>query len=124
MMVSLYVAVAISLNLVVGESGLLSICQAAFYGIGAYTATLLTMNARCTFGVSTLGALVFASLMAIVIGLPALRLSGRLFCTCDSTFSDNPIQYSLQLGRAYKRAQWYSRSSGASSIRHRVEHSL
>jgi branched-chain amino acid transport system permease protein len=78
-MVSLYVAVAISLNLVIGESGLLSVCQAAFYGIGAYTSTLLVMKAHSSFVVSIGGALVFAALAAICIGLPSLRLRGDYF---------------------------------------------
>jgi branched-chain amino acid transport system permease protein len=78
-MVSLYVAVAISLNLVIGEIGLLSVCQAAFYGIGAYTATLLVMNAHWSFGLSIAGTLVVASGAAICIGLPSLRLRGDYF---------------------------------------------
>ncbi len=78
-MVSLYVAVAISLNLVIGESGLLSVCQAAFYGIGAYTGTLLAMKAHSSFLLSIGGALVFAALAAICIGLPSLRLRGDYF---------------------------------------------
>ena len=78
-MVSLYIAVALSLNLVIGESGLLSVCQAAFYGIGAYASTLLVMKAHWSFGASIIGTLVFASLSAICIGLPSLRLRGDYF---------------------------------------------
>ena len=40
---SIYAILGISLNLVVGYTGLLSVAHAAFYGIGAYaTAILLT----------------------------------------------------------------------------------
>lgn len=78
-MLSLYIAVAISLNIVVGYMGLLSACHAAFYGIGAYTATLLIMKAHWTFAASLAGALVTAAVCAICIGLPSLRLRGDYF---------------------------------------------
>ncbi len=35
-MISIYSILALSLNLLVGYTGLLSLCQAAFFGIGAY----------------------------------------------------------------------------------------
>ena len=42
-LIGIYSILALSLNLIVGYTGLLSITQAAFYGIGAYvTAILLT----------------------------------------------------------------------------------
>ena len=42
-LISIYAILGLSLNLVVGYTGLLSITHAAFYGIGAYvTAILLT----------------------------------------------------------------------------------
>ena len=35
-LISIYAILGLSLNLVVGYTGLLSVAQAAFYGIGAY----------------------------------------------------------------------------------------
>lgn len=35
-MISIYIILTLSLNLPVGYTGLLSLAQAAFYGIGAY----------------------------------------------------------------------------------------
>ena len=78
-MVALYIVVAISLNLVMGYSGLLSACHAAFYGIGAYAATLLIMKAHWTFAEALFGAIVVAAVCAVCIGLPSLRLRGDYF---------------------------------------------
>jgi branched-chain amino acid transport system permease protein len=40
-LISIYSILGVSLNLVMGYTGLLSVAHAAFYGIGAYTAALL-----------------------------------------------------------------------------------
>ena len=40
-LVSLYAILGLSLNLVVGYTGLLSATEAAFYGIGAYATAIL-----------------------------------------------------------------------------------
>lgn len=56
--------------------GLLSLGNAAFMGIGAYTAALATMKLGVPFGAAlTLGGLL-PGLVALVIGIPTLRLSG------------------------------------------------
>ncbi len=56
--------------------GLLSLGNAAFMGIGAYTAALLTMKAGAPFGVSLLAGGLLPAAVALVIGMPVLRLSG------------------------------------------------
>jgi len=40
----IYAIVAMSLNLLIGYSGLLQVAHAAYYGVGAYTAALLWNN--------------------------------------------------------------------------------
>ena len=56
--------------------GLLAMANAAFMGIGAYTAALLTMNAEMPFSVALAGGMLAPALVALVIGIPTLRLSG------------------------------------------------
>ncbi|MBF0200086.1 MAG: branched-chain amino acid ABC transporter permease [Desulfamplus sp.] len=67
---------ALGLNMLMGYAGQVSLGHAAFYGIGAYTTAVLSG----TFGVSPWAALVCAVagavLVAFVVGLPTLRLSG------------------------------------------------
>ncbi|ONN67945.1 branched-chain amino acid ABC transporter permease [Herbaspirillum sp. VT-16-41] len=56
--------------------GLLSLANAAFMGIGAYTASLLTMQFDLPFPIALAAGSVLPSLVALVIGIPTLRLSG------------------------------------------------
>jgi len=56
--------------------GQLSLGNAAFMGIGAYTASLLTMKLELPFAVSLLAGGMLPALIAIIIGIPTLRLSG------------------------------------------------
>ena len=56
--------------------GLLAMANAAFMGIGAYTASLLTMNAGASFPVALLGGIAAPTLVALLMGGPTLRLSG------------------------------------------------
>ncbi|CAN5251588.1 branched-chain amino acid ABC transporter permease [soil metagenome] len=56
--------------------GLLAMANAAFMGIGAYTAALLTMNYGMPFPVALAGGIVAPAIVAFVIGKPTLRLSG------------------------------------------------
>ena len=56
--------------------GQLSLGNAAFMGIGAYTAALATMKLGLPFGVSLLAGGLFPAGVALVIGIPVLRLSG------------------------------------------------
>lgn len=78
-MINIYAVLASSLNLVAGYTGLVSICHAAFYGIGAYTTTLLMMRAGFTFLPAMVLAIPFTALIALLIALPSLRLRGDYF---------------------------------------------
>jgi branched-chain amino acid transport system permease protein len=70
---------AISLGLVVGYLGELSLAHGAFYGIGAYTSALLSMNIGMPFWVAFPSSILFAGFLGLLIGIPALRLSGHYF---------------------------------------------
>jgi len=56
--------------------GLLAMANAAFMGLGAYTAALLTMNAGAPFPVALAGGIAVPAAVAALIGGPTLRLSG------------------------------------------------
>ena len=56
--------------------GLLAMANAAFMGIGAYTASILTMNAGMPFPVALAGGMAVPAVVALLIGAPTLRLSG------------------------------------------------
>ena len=56
--------------------GLLAMANAAFMGIGAYTASILTMNYGAPFPLALAGGIAAPTLVALLIGGPTLRLSG------------------------------------------------
>ncbi len=64
---------ALSLNLITGFCGQISLGHAAFYGIGAYTSALLT-KAGLPIGVGLLGAVILAGLVGIIVGFASLRV--------------------------------------------------
>nr|WP_209216724.1 branched-chain amino acid ABC transporter permease [Glaciimonas immobilis] len=56
--------------------GLLSLANAAFMGIGAYSAALISMNTGLPFPVALAVGGALPALVALIIGIPTLRLSG------------------------------------------------
>jgi branched-chain amino acid transport system permease protein len=56
--------------------GLLSLANAAFMGIGAYAASLISMQTGLSFPVALAAGTVTPALVALAIGIPTLRLSG------------------------------------------------
>jgi len=74
--VGIYVILALSLNLLNGYLGLLSIGHAAFYGIGAYASAKLVMEVGVPFPLAMGGAGAASSLFGYLIAKPTLRLSG------------------------------------------------
>jgi branched-chain amino acid transport system permease protein len=77
--ICLYTILAQTLNLVVGYGGMLSLCHAVFYGIGAYVSTLLTIKFHVPFLGGLLAAMIFSAASAWLIALPSLRFKGDFF---------------------------------------------
>ena len=77
-MIFIYMIFAMSLNLEVGYTGLFNFGHVAFFGIGAYTSALLTLQ-RVPFELSLLIALAMAGLWGFFISIPSLRLRGDYF---------------------------------------------
>jgi branched-chain amino acid transport system permease protein len=82
-----YAIVSIGLNLLFGFTGLISIGHAAFLGTGAYTtAILLTRIAPIPFPVILILSGLLASVFGLIVGLPALRLSGHTLAMATMGF--------------------------------------
>jgi ABC-type branched-subunit amino acid transport system permease subunit len=65
----------LSLSLVLSYTGLLSLGHATFFAIGAYTVAILTVTYHWSFWPALLLAVILCAVVAIVVGLPVLRLS-------------------------------------------------
>ncbi len=89
----IYIILTLSLNLVVGYTGLAALGHIAFSCVGAYTSSLLALN----FGVSPwLGLLIgacVAAVLGVVIGFPSIRLKGDYLAI--ATFGSGIIVYSV-----------------------------
>lgn len=77
--IGIYAILAASLNLAAGYSGLLSLCHAAFYGLGAYITTLLMVGAGFNFFLALGCAIVLTAVLSLLISAPSLRLRGDYF---------------------------------------------
>jgi branched-chain amino acid transport system permease protein len=71
---------ALSLNLIWGYTGLISLGHATFFGVGAYTSTIMIVRFGIgNFWVATLIAVMVAGLLAAIYGIIALRVFGLYF---------------------------------------------
>ena len=74
---SMIVAViALSLVLLTGFIGQISLAQAAFAGSAGFAVSKLASDAHIPFPISTVIAIVMATILGVVAGLPALRIRG------------------------------------------------
>lgn len=68
--------------------GLLTVANAAFMGIGAYTAALLSLNTGTPFLFAIAGGMLLPATVALVIGPPTLRLSGVYLAMATLAFGE------------------------------------
>ena len=67
---------AVGLNILTGHTGLISLGQGAFLGVGAYTTAILVTRFDMPTLVGIVGAVIMTSLIGTFFGLPSLRLKG------------------------------------------------
>ena len=92
---AIYAILGISLNLIVGYAGLVSVAQAAFYGIGAYITAILLATFGFNFFVALLIGITISVLASLVIGIILSRFSGDYFVLGSLGF--NAIIFSIFL---------------------------
>jgi len=92
-LVSIYAVLSASLDLLAGHSGLMSIAQAAFYGLGAYSSALLAVQFGASFGVGVLAGMAVSVSVSFIVSLPSLRLHDDYFVI--ATFGFQMILFSI-----------------------------
>lgn len=85
-MIEIYAILALSLNLVVGYTGLLSLSHAAFYGLGAYASTLLMMHVGLNFFPALVIAIFITAIFSLCIAYASLKLRGDYFAISSFAF--------------------------------------
>jgi branched-chain amino acid transport system permease protein len=84
----IFAILATSLNVVTGYSGLLSLGQQAFYGVGAYASALLAVKLNAPFPLALLAGAFMAALVSYAIGGITLRLRSAYFVISTIAFSE------------------------------------
>ena len=78
-MINIYIILTISSNLLVGMTNLLSLGQAAFYGIGAYFTIFCLMILHLPLIPTLLISMGMTALFSLLLALPSIRLKGDYF---------------------------------------------
>jgi branched-chain amino acid transport system permease protein len=87
-LIMVYMVLAMGLNILPGFCGLLDLGFVGFYGIGAYTAGLLTIHYNMSFWLIVPLAVLNGALFGVLLGAPTLRLVGDYFAIVTFGFSE------------------------------------
>jgi branched-chain amino acid transport system permease protein len=83
----IFVLFCLGLNLIVGFLGQLSLGHSAYFGIGAYTYGLVSLNTGMPFGIALIAAIIVTAIFGFLIGYPSLRLRGPYFAIVSLGFA-------------------------------------
>lgn len=92
---AIFAILGVSLNLVVGYTGLLSVAHATFYGVGAYTTAILLTKSGVGFFSSLILGIAIAVAVSFLIGIVLSRFKGDYYAL--GTFGFNAIVFAVFL---------------------------
>ena len=87
-MIGIYIILGVGINVLTGYTGQLSLGQAAFFGIGAYTAALMNTRAGLQFIPCLLGSVVVTAFFGVVLAIPALKVKGSYLALLTMGFGE------------------------------------
>jgi branched-chain amino acid transport system permease protein len=102
-LVDIYIILAVSLNLLMGFTGMISMAHAGFMSIGAYTTTLLITSLGMNFLLTIPLGVLIAGLVSALLALPSLRVKGEHYII--ASFGLQIILYNILLN-------WVSLTNG------------
>jgi branched-chain amino acid transport system permease protein len=85
-LIGIYSILSLSLNLLVGYTGILSIAHAAFYGVGAYVAALMALKLHSPFLLNLVLGVIGAGVIGALVGIPSLRIKDDYFVIATFAF--------------------------------------
>lgn len=91
----IYAMVAVSLVVLTGWAGQVSLGQIAFFGFGAAVGGAITTRYGWDISISLILAALVGAILAIVIGLPALRVRGLFLAVTTLAFAEASARYFL-----------------------------
>jgi branched-chain amino acid transport system permease protein len=92
---AIYAILGVSLNLIVGYAGLLSVTHAAFYGVGAYTTAIFLTKSGVGFFSSLILGIAIAVAVSFLIGVVLSKFKGDYYAL--GTFGFNAIIFAVFL---------------------------
>jgi len=95
--VFMWIGLAGSLNLLTGYTGYLDFGHVAFFGIGAYTTGILMLKFGMYFIPSMAVGAFAAGFIALILGIPTLRLRGAYFAIAMLAFAEAMKHVVLEL---------------------------
>ncbi|MFD2922294.1 branched-chain amino acid ABC transporter permease [Halobacillus naozhouensis] len=101
---------ALSLNVLVGYTGMVSLGHAAFFGTGAYSAGIIAQHISANMLITLFGAVLCSIVLAGIIGLFCMKVNGFYFLMLTLAFSQ--MVYSF----VYQSTGWTGGSNGLSGI--------
>ncbi|MBE0546340.1 MAG: branched-chain amino acid ABC transporter ATP-binding protein/permease [Rubrivivax sp.] len=107
--IGLYAIVALGLVLLTGVAGLTSFGQAAFVGVGAYTAAYLATTSSVSPWLTLLAGVVLAVAGAVLLGALTLRMSGHYLPLAT-------IAWGLALNYTMANMEWLGKYDGILGI--------
>jgi len=93
-----YALFAVAFDLLLGFTGLLSFGHAIFWGGAGYVSTILIAKAHLPFPLAVLAALVYAALLALIVGAIAIRRQGIYFAMITLALAQLQYFFAYQLG--------------------------
>ena len=75
-LIGIYMLMAMSLNLLTGFTGQLSLGHAAFFGVGAYTSAIVSKSFGLPFLICLLIAVTVTTITGLLLAIPALKVRG------------------------------------------------
>lgn len=106
-LIAIYAIVVLGLNLFIGFAGQISLGHAAFFAIGAYGSAIGTTTLGGPAWPIMIAVALAAALVALAVGLPALKLSGHYLAM--ATLGFNIVVYTILV-------QWDSVTGGPSGF--------
>ena len=100
-MSGIYSILSIGLNITAGYTGVLSLAHASFFGIGAYTSSILMKDFGMPFLIALVSGGCLASVSSVAVGLPTLRLREDYFLIATLGFCEiiHSLFLNLEIGR-------------------------
>ncbi|MFI5332346.1 MAG: branched-chain amino acid ABC transporter permease [Desulfobaccales bacterium] len=106
-LIGVYVIAVLGLNLFIGYAGQISLGHAAFFGLGAYGSAILTATYNLSPWPAMLLTAAAIAVVALIIGVPTLRLSGHYLAM--ATLGFNYVVHSILV-------QWDAVTGGPSGL--------